>query len=158
MSDLDVFSERILLEMEVSGRLSNVELAQRVGLSPSACLRRVQDLESRGVIKGYRAIIDRSKLSPSITVFVMVGLVKQQKADARAFERAMEATPQVQECHNIAGNAEYLLRVEVSDLEDYKRFHADVLGTLEQVSDVTSYFRLSTSKDKRNHLPTDGRG
>lgn len=152
MSDVDPYSEEILRVLERRGRLSNVELAETVGLSQSACLRRMQELERRGVIKGYRAIIDRSALHPMVTVFVMVALTQQQKADARAFERAMEAAPQVLECHNIAGNAEYLLRVEVDDLEGYKNFHADTLGTLPQVGAVTSYFRLSTAKDVRNTL------
>lgn len=152
MVEIDQISEEILQVLERHGRLSNIDLAERVGLSPSACLRRVQDLERRGIIKGYRAIIDRSSVQPSITVFVMVGLAQQQKADALAFERTMEASRQVLECHNIAGNEEYLLRVEVADLDDYKRFHADVLGTLSQVGSVRSYFRLSTSKDIRNEL------
>lgn len=152
MIEIDLQSEKILSALERFGRLSNVELAEKVGLSPSACLRRVQELERLGVIKGYRAIIDRAAISPNITVFVMVGLSHQLKEDARSFERAMEAAKQVLECHNIAGNVEYLLRVEVSDLDAYKNFHADVLGTLPMVASVTSYFRLSTAKDQRNTL------
>lgn len=138
--------------LESSGRLTNIELAKRVGLSPSACLRRVQDLERAGVIKGYRAIIDRSAMAPRITVFVMVGLAQQLHKDALAFERAMEAAPEVLECHNIAGNVEYLLRVEVGDLVEYKDFHARTLGELPQVASITSHFCLQTSKDCRNRL------
>lgn len=152
MSDLDRASEAILSTLESSGRLTNIELAKRVGLSPSACLRRVQDLERLGVIKGYRAIIDRSALAPKLTVFVMIGLAQQLHKDARAFERAMDAAPQVIECHNIAGNVEYLLRVEVADLSEYKEFHAHVLGELPQVQSISSHFCLETSKDKRNRL------
>ena len=152
MSGLDPASEKILSTLEASGRLTNIELAKRVGLSPSACLRRVQDLERSGVITGYRAIIDRAAIAPRITVFVMVGLSQQLHKDARAFERAMDAAPQVLECHNIAGNVEYLLRVEVSDLAEYKNFHAHTLGQLPQVQSITSHFCLETSKDKRNRL------
>ncbi len=152
MSDLDRASEAILSTLESSGRLTNIELAKRVGLSPSACLRRVQDLERLGVIKGYRAIIDRSALAPKLTVFVMIGLAQQLHKDARAFERAMDAAPQVIECHNLAGNVEYLLRVEVADLSEYKEFHAHVLGELPQVQSISSHFCLETSKDKRNRL------
>lgn len=152
MLEIDPYCEKILLTLESSGRLTNVDLAKRVGLSASACLRRVQDLERAGVIVGYRAIIDRSALAPRITVFVMVGLSQQLYEDARAFEQAMEDAPQVLECHNIAGNVEYLLRVEVGNLAEYKDFHAHTLGQLPQVQNVTSHFCLGTSKDKRNRL------
>ncbi len=152
MPEIDRYSEQILSTLEASGRLTNIELARRVGLSPSACLRRVQDLERAGVIKGYRAIIDRSALSPRITIFVMVGLAQHLHKDARAFERAMEAAPQVLECHNIAGSVEYLLRVEVGDLAEYKEFHAHTLGELPQVQSITSHFCLDTAKDVRNRL------
>jgi Lrp/AsnC family leucine-responsive transcriptional regulator len=152
MSELDRHSAEILLTLEQSGRLTNIELARRVGLSPSACLRRVQELERAGVIQGYRAIIDRGALTPRITVFVMVGLAQQLHKDARAFERAMDAAPQVLECHNIAGSVEYMLRVEVGDLAEYKDFHAHTLGQLPQVQSITSHFCLQTSKDVRNRL------
>ena len=152
MSELDRASEKILSTLEACGRLTNIELAKRVGLSPSACLRRVQELERIGVIKGYRAIIDRSAVAPRITVFVMVGLAQQLYKDASAFERAMDASPQVLECHNIAGNVEYLLRVEVGDLAEYRDFHAQTLGQLPQVSSIISHFCLKTSKDQRNQL------
>lgn len=153
MPEIDRYSEEILSTLETMGRLTNIELAKRVGLSPSACLRRVQELERAGVIRGYRAIIDRAALTPRITVFVMVGLAQQLHKDARAFERAMDAAPQVLECHNIAGSVEYLLRVEVGDLAEYKDFHARTLGELTQVQSITSHFCLETSKDMRNRLP-----
>lgn len=152
MTDIDRQSEKILSVLEAQGKLTNVELAEKVGLSPSACLRRVQELERRGVIAGYRAIINRAAIAPRITVFVTVGLAQQLHRDALAFERAMDRAPQVLECHNIAGNVEYLLRVEVSDLAEYKTFHANTLGELPQVSSITSHFCLQTSKDLRNRL------
>lgn len=129
--------------------MTNLELAERVGLSPSACIRRVQALEAAGVIKGYRAILDRAQLGAGLTVFVMVGLSGQLQRDARAFEKAMENAPEVLECHNVTGSVEYLLRVEVSDLSAYKHFHSDVLGTLSQVSSITSHVCLGSSKDLR---------
>ncbi len=152
MSDIDPASEKILSVLESEGRLTNIALADKVGLSPSACLRRVQELERTGVIAGYRAIINRSAIAPRITVFVTVGLAQQLHKDARAFENAMDRAPQVLECHNIAGNVEYLLRVEVGDLAEYKDFHAHTLGQLPQVSNITSHFCLETSKDVRNRL------
>jgi len=149
MTKIDEIDERILSVLEREGRLSNVDLAGRVGLSASACLRRVQELERRGVIRGYRAVIDRAALGPRLTVFVIVGLGRQMTKDAQAFEAAMAGARQVQECHNITGNVEYLLRVEVADLADFKDFHANILGSLPQVASITSHFCLGTSKDTR---------
>lgn len=149
MTDLDDISRNILHTLESDGRISNIDLAARVGLSPSACLRRVQELERNGFIKGYRAVLNREKLGTGITAFVMVGLAAHQSKDARAFERAMDAAPQVRECHNITGAVEYLLRVEVADLPAYKDFHANVLGVLPQVNSITSHISLGSPKDKR---------
>lgn len=149
MTDLDPISRNILQALESDGRISNTDLATRIGLSPSACLRRVQDLERQGYILGYRAVLNRPKLGAAITIFVMVGLSAHLKKDAQAFERAMAAAPDVRECHNITGSVEYLLRVEVADLETYKAFHADILGTLPQVNSITSYISLGSPKDLR---------
>lgn len=135
--------------LERDGKISNVELSEKVGLSPSACLRRVQDLERRGVIKGYRAIIDKSALGPAMTIFVMVALSGQLRKDALAFEQAMAAASEVKECHNVTGDVEYMLRVEVSDLSAYKDFHSNRLGILSQVASITTYICLGTSKDER---------
>ncbi|MEM9571716.1 MAG: Lrp/AsnC family transcriptional regulator [Pseudomonadota bacterium] len=149
MIELDHVGRNILQALESNGRMSNIDLAARVGLSPSACLRRVQELERTGIIKGYRAVLDREKLGAGITAFVMVGLAAHLSKDARAFERAMEAAPQVRECHNITGAVEYLLRVEVADLPAYKDFHANILGVLPQVSSITSHISLGSPKDQR---------
>ena len=146
MDDID---RRILRELESDGRISNAKLADHAGLSASACLRRVQELERSGLIKGYRAVLDRSRLGGAITVFVMVGLSAQLAKDARDFERAMDAAAEVRECHNITGSVEYLLRVEVDSLQDYKAFHSETLGVLSQVSSITSHFSLGSSKDMR---------
>lgn len=149
MIEIDSINNKILFELESNGRISNTDLAQRVGLSASACLRRVQDLERTGVIRGYRATLDRAQLGGHVVIFVMVGLSEHLKKDAQAFEQAMIAAPHVRECHNITGSVEYLLRVEVSDLTAYKEFHADVLGTQSQVSSITSYISLGSPKDMR---------
>jgi len=146
---MDAIDAKILHQLERDGRVTNLQLADRIGLSPSACLRRVQALETAGVIKGYRAILDRAQLGAGLTVFVMVGLAGQLQRDAQAFERAMAEAPQVVECHNVTGSIEYLLRVEVADLAAYKHFHSDVLGTLSQVSTITSHVSLGSSKDLR---------
>jgi len=149
MTSVDPINLSILSALETDGRISNIDLARRVGLSASACLRRVQDLERSGIIKGYRAVLDHGKMGTEFTAFVMVGLSKHLSKDARAFERSMEACPQVRECHNIKGGVEYLLRVEVPSLTAFKDFHANTLGTLEQVSSITSHICLGSPKDKR---------
>lgn len=149
MTDLDVINHRILRELGRNGRISNLDLADRVGLSPSACLRRVQDLEKRGVIKGYRAILDPAQSGRGFVVYVTVGLSEHTKAAQETFERAMAAAPEVAECHNIAGAFEYLLRVEVADLPAYKAFHTDTLGTVPPVRAITSHMVMGTPKDTR---------
>jgi DNA-binding Lrp family transcriptional regulator len=146
---MDAIDAKILQQLEADGRISNLQLAERVGLSPSACLRRVQGLEAHGIIKGYRAVLDRTRLGSGLTVFVMVGLSGQLQRDAQAFEQAMAAAPEVRECHNVTGSVEYLLRVEVPDLAAYKSFHSETLGTLTQVSSITSHVCLGSSKDLR---------
>lgn len=146
---MDVINDKILQELSRDGRISNLELAERVGLSPSACLRRVQELERRGVIRGYRAVLDRSKLGVGFVAYATVGLNSHTKASHCAFERAMAIAPEVVECHNITGSVEYLLRIEVADLPAYKAFHTDVIGTLPQVNAITSYVVMGSPKDNR---------
>ena len=149
MMEIDAINKNILQSLERDGRISNTDLAARVGLSPSACLRRVQELERSGYILGYRGVLNRAKLGAAITVFVMVGLSVHLRKDAKAFEQAMARAPEVRECHNITGAVEYLLRVEVADLETYKAFHADTLGILPQVVSITSHISLGSPKDLR---------
>jgi DNA-binding Lrp family transcriptional regulator len=126
-----------------------LELADRVGLSPSACLRRVQDLERSGVISGYRAVLNPAALGIGFVAYVSVGLNDHTKAAQEAFERAVAHAPEVRECHNITGTVEYLLRVEVADLTAYKAFHTDILGTLPQVHALTTYVVMGSPKDER---------
>lgn len=149
MVKIDQINERILQELSRNGRLSNIELADRVGLSPSACLRRVQELERQGVITGYRAVLDRTKRGIGFTAYMTVGLSSHTKASQEAFERSIARAPEVIECHNVTGTVEYLLRIEAADLAAYKVFHTDVLGTLPQVSSITSYVVMGSPKDLR---------
>lgn len=150
MPDLDAIGEKILRVLEGDGRISNTELSQRVGLSPSACLRRVQELERSGVIKGYRASIDRTRLGMGFLAYVAVGLSDHSKKSQQSFEAAMADAPQVLECHNTTGNVEYLLRVEAPDFVAYKHFHTDILGALPQVNAITTYVVLGSPKDVRD--------
>jgi Lrp/AsnC family transcriptional regulator, leucine-responsive regulatory protein len=149
MVKLDDINERILRELSRDGRISNIDLADRVGLSPSACLRRVQDLERAGVITGYRAVLDRAKLGSGFVAYIGVGLNDHSKASQEAFEKAILRAPEVRECHNITGTIEYLLRVECADIPGYKRFHSDMLGAMPQVNAITTYVVMGSPKDER---------
>lgn len=145
----DLITRKILQELSGNGRISNTELADRVGLSASACLRRVQELERLGVIKGYRAVLDAAALGRGFTAYIAVGLSDHSKSSQEAFEQSISRSPEVIECHNITGAIEYLLRVECTDLPAYKHFHTEVLGTLPQVNAITSYIVMGSPKDLR---------
>lgn len=146
---MDRIDESILQELRRDGRLSNLALAERVGLSPSACLRRVAALEKNGTITGYRATLSAEKMGVGFVAYITVGLNSHTKASQEAFERALIRAPEVRECHNITGSVEYLLRVEVPDLAAYKVFHTDILGTLPQINTITSYVVMGSPKDDR---------
>lgn len=149
MTHDDPVSDKILRELQRDGRVPNTELAKRVGLSPSACLRRVQDLENRGVIDGYRAIIRNEARGIGFIAYVSVGLSKHSNQAQKAFEHLCQASPAVRECHNITGSIEYLLRVEVNDLAAYKQFHSDVLGPFPWLATITTHVVMDSPKDER---------
>ncbi|MFZ1467544.1 MAG: Lrp/AsnC family transcriptional regulator [Paracoccaceae bacterium] len=149
MTKIDDIGHRILRELVRDGRQTNLQLADRVGLSPSACLRRVQEMERAGIITSYRAVLSSEKLGIGFVAYVTVGLNAHTKAAQEAFERAVARAVQVRECHNITGTVEYLLRVETTDLAAYKHWHTDVLGTLPQVQSVTTFVVMGSPKDDR---------
>jgi DNA-binding Lrp family transcriptional regulator len=149
MTKYDEISDQILRALSRDGRISNLQLAEAVGLSPSACLRRVQELERSGVIKGYRARLDPAQTGRAYVVYVAVGLAEHTKAAQTGFEQAMQRADQVTECHNVAGAFEYMLRVEVADLPAYKTFHTEILGTVPHVRAITSYMVMGSPKDTR---------
>ena len=149
MKKIDEINARILRELTRDGRLSNLDLADRVGLSPSACLRRVQELERTGVIKGYRAVLDSGKMGVGFVAYVTVALNSHTKASQEAFERGVARAAEVRECHNITGTVEYLLRVEAADLAAYKHWHTDILGVLPQVQSITTFVVMGSPKDDR---------
>ena len=146
---MDRIDEKILQTLSANGRISNLELADRVGLSPSACLRRVQGLERNGTITGYRAVLNPETTGVGFVAYVTVGLSEHSKAAQEGFERAMAPLPEVRECHNITGAVEYLLRVESRDLASYKRFHTEQLGVLPQVRQITTHVVMGSPKDER---------
>ena len=149
MTTPDQIDEHILRVLSSDGRISNIALADRVGLSPSACLRRVQELERRGIIAGYRAVLDRAALGDGFLAYLGVGLNDHSKSSQEAFERAMARAPEVRECHNITGSIEYLLRVECADLKAYKAFHTDYLGALPMLASIKTYVVIGSPKDER---------
>ncbi len=149
MTTHDLTDEKILRALTRDGRLTNLALAAQIGLSPSATLRRVQELERIGLIRGYRAVLDPEKLGIGFIAYITVGLNTHTKASQEAFERAVILAPQVRECHNITGSVEYLLRVETRDLAAYKHWHTEILGTLPQVRSVTTYVVMGSPKDDR---------
>ncbi|MFT6295431.1 MAG: DNA-binding Lrp family transcriptional regulator [Glaciecola sp.] len=149
MTKLDKYNARILQELESNGRISNAELADVVGLSPSACLRRVQELERVGIIKGYRAVLNQTELGVGFTAYIAVGLSDHTSKSQLAFEKAINRSKEVRECHNITGSVEYLLRVETADLAAYKLFHLETLGILPQVNSIETFVVMDSSKDER---------
>ena len=114
---MDAIDRRILRELTRDGRMSNADLAERVGLSASACSRRTSELERTGVIRGYRAVLDPVVNGGGFTAYVAVGLSRHTMDEQRAFEEAVADAPAVRECHKVTGSIEYLLRVEVPDLK-----------------------------------------
>jgi DNA-binding Lrp family transcriptional regulator len=149
MLKINQIDHRILRELSRDGRISNLDLAERIGLSPSACLRRVQALERIGVICGYRAVLDPVKMGTGFLAYVTVGLSQHTKTAQEVFERAMARAPEVRECHNVTGSVEYLLRVETADLAAYKHFHTDVLGVVPGVGTISTMVVMGSSKDAR---------
>jgi DNA-binding Lrp family transcriptional regulator len=149
MSSPDQITEQILRELTCNGRISNIELADRVGLSPSACLRRVQELERTSVITGYRAVLDPVARGAGFIAYITVGLSDHTKEAQESFERAVARFHEVRECHNITGAVEYLLRVEAADLASFKLFHTEKLGMLPQVRQIVTHVVMGSPKDER---------
>lgn len=137
---LDAIDHRILDELRADARISNLELARRVNLSPSACSRRVQALESAGVIKGYRAVVDEQTLGIGLTVIVQIGLQHHDDEALEAFERAVRNSPNILACDMISGRDDYLLRIGAQDLSDYERIHREQLSRLPGVARIESSF------------------
>jgi len=150
----DRFDHAILNILQAEGRISNVLLAERVNLSESACLRRVRALEESGLIRGYAALVDQAALGLAGNVFVNITLEHQDLADLNAFEQAIQKIPEVMECYLMTGEHDYLLRVVVSDINDFERVHRNDLTQLPGVSRVSSSFALRTVR-KTNELPMD---
>ncbi len=151
-TDLDAIDRRILDRLQEDGRVSNVELANDVGISSSPCWRRVRELERRGVISGYVALVDAAAVGLPVSVFVQVTLERQIEAALETFEAAVKARPEVMECYLMTGDADYLLRVVVSDLPTYEAFLKDHLTRIPGIANIKSSFALNQVK-YRTSLP-----
>lgn len=138
----------ILNQLQVDGRITNAELATRVGLSPSACFRRVRNLEDRGVINEYTAVIDQAACGHPQNVFVEVSLKSQEGHDLEEFEAQVASIPEVMECYLMSGDFDYLIRVIVKDTADYERLHRHFLTRLPGIDRVRSSFSLRTVEKK----------
>lgn len=145
-SKLDRYDRRILDLLQSDGRLSNIELADRIGLSPSPCLRRVRLLEEAGAIQGYGARLDRDRIGLGLTVFVNVKVERHREEQAEAFCAAVAELPEVVSAHLVSGESDFLLQVAVPDLKDYERFLTGTLLKLPGVSDIRSNFAIRTVK------------
>jgi Lrp/AsnC family leucine-responsive transcriptional regulator len=144
---MDAIDRRILATLQAEGRLSNLELADRIGLSPSPCLRRVRSLEKRGVIAGYGARINRQRAGLDLTVFVSVHLERHGENNAERFRQRMLEMTEVVSCYIVSGDRDFLLQVVTTGFETYRRFVLDRLLKIEGVKDINSCFALDVIKE-----------
>ncbi len=154
---LDEIDLRLLNHMQADARLTNVELAERIGLSPSPCLRRLRKLENDGVIQGYMTFVDQTKVGLPVSVFVSVALKEQSEKALEEFEAAVAALPEVMECYLMTGASDYLMRVVTRDLADYERFLKNHLTRIPAIASIQSSFALK-QVTYRTALPFDEEG
>ena len=143
---LDRVDRQILSDLQADGRMTNVELAQRAGISAPPCLRRVRALEQAGYLRGYHAQLDQALLGYTVTVFANVGLNSQAEADLSAFESLVKEWPEVRECHMLAGETDFLLKIVAEDWDAYQRFLTTKLTTAPNVSHVKSALAIRSAK------------
>jgi DNA-binding Lrp family transcriptional regulator len=146
METLDKFDLAILSELQTDARLTNAELASRVGLSPAPCWRRVRALETNGFIKGYRAEIDRQKIGLGVLAFVRLDAERNSGDATRVLEEALKKLPEVISCHYISGTGTFELQVVAQDLETFSRFHLQNMINLPHVKDLLTSFSLGEVK------------
>ncbi|MCB1591439.1 MAG: Lrp/AsnC family transcriptional regulator [Alphaproteobacteria bacterium] len=145
---LDKIDCKILSEMQENGRITNVELARKVGISAPPCLRRVRALEEAGYIKGYHAVLDSGMLGFGVTVFAMVRLTSQAEQDLVRFEQHISSLPMVRECHMLAGEVDFLLKIVSEDWESYQEFLKKELTGAPNVTSVKSSLCIRESKNR----------
>jgi len=145
---LDSIDLQILSELQTDGRMTNVDLAAKVGLTAPPCLRRVRGLEQAGVIRGYHAALDPVLLGYGISVFALVSLRSQAESDLKAFEDHVAGLPQVRECHMLNGEIDFILKIVAADLHAFQNFLTSELTTAPNVASVKTSLTIRTSKDE----------
>ncbi|WP_230281723.1 MULTISPECIES: Lrp/AsnC family transcriptional regulator [unclassified Croceicoccus] len=153
---LDEIDRHLLAELQSEGRITNVELASRVGLTAPPCLRRVRALEEAGIIRGYHAELDPAALSYTITVFAMVSLKSQAEESLKAFEEHMNTLPEVRECHMLNGEIDFMLKIVSHDLQSFQEFLTSRLTPAPNVASVKTSLVIRTAKNKPG-VPIKGR-
>ena len=146
MANLDEIDRQLLQELQAEGRITNVELARRVGLTAPPCLRRVRALEDMGVIRGYHADLEPSELGFAIVVFAMVSLKSQAEDSLREFEAAMQDLPEVREVHMLNGEIDFVLKIVSRDLQSFQEFLTSKLTPAPNVASVKTSLTIRTSK------------
>jgi DNA-binding Lrp family transcriptional regulator len=152
MPALDPVDQKIIRLLRTDGRMTNARLAAEVGLSPSACLRRLRMLEHSGVIRGYAALVDEPAERDASVVIVQITLERQTEEFLRRFESAVRKCPEVCECYLMTGIADYLLRVETGSAAEYERIHTEVLSRLPGVARIQSSFAIRTVVKSRRPI------
>ncbi len=145
---LDRIDRRILADLQSDGRMTNVELARRVGISAPPCLRRVRALEDAGYIRGYHAEVEPSALGYNVMVFAFVGLNSQAESDLRTFQDLVSEWPEVRECYMLAGDTDFLLKIVAEDWDDYQKFVTRKLTSAPNISHVKSALAIRCSKNE----------
>ncbi|WP_237243446.1 Lrp/AsnC family transcriptional regulator [Sphingomonas sp. LK11] len=153
-SGMDTKDRQIVRLLQQDGRLTNQELSERVGLSPSPCLRRVRLLEQAGVIQGYGAIVDQQRYGLPVTAFIRVRLERHARDLVQQFEEAIRQLDEVMDCHLLTGDADYLLRVIVADLEAYERFIRRKMHAIAGITSLDTTFAYGVVKSSRT-FPVD---
>lgn len=148
MIHLDDIDRQLLAELQENGRITNVELASRVGLTAPPCLRRVRALEEAGIIEGYHAQLNAGQLGFGITVFAMVSLKGQAEASLREFEDYVRALPEVRECHMLNGEIDFILKIVSRDLQSFQEFLTGKLTPAPNVASVKTSLTIRTSKNE----------
>jgi len=151
---LDRIDRKILNDLQEKGRMTNVELAERAGISAPPCLRRVRALEEAGVIRGYHADVDPASLGYGVSVFAHVGLANQSESDQRKFEELVKGWPLVRECHLVSGDSDYILKIVAEDWGAYQNFLTQHLSAAPNISNIKSALGVRVAKFKPG-VPVD---
>ena len=146
---MDNLDKKIVFELQKNGRLSNFEIAEKVGLSPSPCLRRIKNLEKKKVISGYTAIVDEELFGYPVTAFVSVRLENQTDGTLKKFEEGISALVEVVDCWLVTGNRDYLLRVVAENLKTYEKFMREDLTKIKGIASIETNFALGSVKTKQ---------